>query len=172
MGNAIFPWLSTKLLDEYGWRGAMLITSGLVAHVCCVAALIVQPHIIKKKRKISLPPQEPALPQESVPSQITQKVKEEDPSSFTANPKNREEITSLKTTWRQFRTIFSNLYFILVCVVIGFLLFSSSVGFTHLIAYAESEGLSSDWANEIATMAGVGSFGKDQLVYAKGLIYI
>ena len=122
-----------------------------MAHVCCVAALIVPPHIIKKKGKESAPSQE------SVPSQITQK--EEDTSSDTKNVKGGKNISS---TWRQFRIIFSNPYFILVCLVIGVLLFSSSVGFTHLIAYAESEGLSSDWANEVATMAGVGSFGKDQ----------
>ena len=115
-----------------------MITSGLVAHVCCVAALIIPPHIIKKHSVLN------------------------DSKCDSEHLGNDNEKTTLKTTYFQFKAIFSNDKFILVCLVIGLLLFSSSVGFTHLIAFAESEGLDSHWSTVAVTMTGVGSFGKDK----------
>ncbi len=114
----------------------MLITSGIMAHVCCVAALLVPPHIICKD---------------------TEKVESKSNSKNAGS--DTETDSSVKTSVK-LKAIFGNTYFILVCLVVCTLLFSSSVGFTHLIAFAESEGLSSHWTNMLETMAGLGSVGK------------
>ena len=125
-------------MDVYGWRGAMLITSGLVAHVCCMAPLLVTSHNIQKK---------------TTTNDDTEKKHFSSDSNVTRK-------SSSGSVCVQLQTIFTNAQFVFLCIVIGLFLFSSSVGFTHLIAFAESEGLNPYWSTVAASMAGVGSFGK------------
>ncbi len=42
VANMSFPWIITSLITYYGWRGALMLSSGLVAQIC-VAAMILRP---------------------------------------------------------------------------------------------------------------------------------
>ena len=42
LANMSFPWITTSLIQYYGWRGSLMISSGLVAQIC-VASMLLKP---------------------------------------------------------------------------------------------------------------------------------
>ncbi len=121
IGSICFPWITSSLIDYYGWRGALLVTAGLVLHVC-VAAMLVLP--IKKHK--------------------TNSLKKKPRRVFIEHSGN----------------IFKNKSFLLLCVNTVFLEVTASVVYTHIAAYAESEGHSSDVGNLLITVLGIATIGK------------
>ena len=51
LGTIVYPWLSRLLLQVYGWRGALIMSAGINAHVC-IAALVMRPNREPKKVKV------------------------------------------------------------------------------------------------------------------------
>ncbi len=52
LGNFIYPYLANVLKDIYGWRGALIITSGLTLNVCVYAMLIgLEPRDAETRKK-------------------------------------------------------------------------------------------------------------------------
>ncbi len=119
----------------------MLITSGLMANVCCIAMLIIPQHKENNNKKEHAD---------------TRNINADENCKQTAD---HNEETFYKGVSHKFRSLCYNRDFILACIAIAMLYFSTSAGFTHVIAYAELEGLNSTWSSVVVTMAGLGSFG-------------
>ena len=61
------------------------------------------------------------------------------------------------TFWKQTKETFKNFYFLLLLLNGALFLFGSSIVFTHIIAYAESQGISATLAKVMVTLLGVAS---------------
>ncbi len=124
IGSICFPWITSSLIDYYGWRGALMVTAGLVLHVCAAAMLL--------------------LP-----------IKKHKTNSLKNNSKKPRRVFI-----EQSGNIFKNKSFLLLCVNTVFLEVTASVVYTHIAAYAESEGHSSDVGNLLITVLGIATIGK------------
>ncbi len=119
-----FPWITSALIAHYGWRGALMITSGLVFNVCVAAMLIF-----------------PIQPQDT--TWVTTK-------SDAAS----------KGCLAQSRKIFTNIRFTILCINVVLFNIGFTVVYTHIAAYAESEGHSSNFGNLLITVLGIATIGK------------
>ena len=63
LGTIAYPWLSRMLISNYGWRGALILSAGINAHVC-IASLIMRPNREERKLKIAKNPKSPAKQQQ------------------------------------------------------------------------------------------------------------
>ncbi len=148
VGSMLFPWLTTVLIEQYGWRGAMMLTSGVMAQVCCVAFLLVTPKT--KPLNLEIKSQD----------QCVESKNNTDNQDRTQWMDEKTEESICSTIYRQTKTIFKNKNFVFVWANTALVTFSSSVAFTHIVAYAESEGLDPTWSSFLVTMLAVGSFGR------------
>ncbi len=133
IANMCFPWVSTYLLERVGWRGALMITSGLVGNVC-VAAMVLRP---------------------------VQQYEKTQGSDIKKVPLNEDNSSSFL---HQTERLLNSKAFLLLCFNTFLLLFSASVVFTHIAAYAKSEGLSPYWCSLLITLVGGASLCKSELL--------
>ena len=72
--------------------------------------------------------------------------------------KNKDKVEDENNTfWKQTKETFKNKFFMLLLLNGAMFLFGSSIVFTHIIAYAESQGISATLAKVMVTLLGVAS---------------
>ena len=119
-----FPWVTSQLIEEYAWTGALMVSAGLIAQMC-VGAMVLRP----------------------VP-----KYKQQEKMNLDKE-KNKDDFVT------QTKILFRNGNFILHSISAALLHLSASVAYTHLVAFAKSEDISSDWSNTILTAIGGATIG-------------
>ena len=113
--------------NAYGWRGALVLSSGILLQVCVFSTLFTLPSHCKEQ------------------------------SNQT------EKKTFIKVVGEKFSIsshIFKCWHFMLFYLSTFLQLVSLGIVFTHLVAYAESEGISSTWSGFIVTIIALTSLGK------------
>ncbi len=133
IANMCFPWVSAYLLEHVGWRGALMITSGLVGNVC-VAAMVLRP------------------------------VEQYEKTQGSDIKKVPLKVESSQSFLNQTERLFNSKAFLLLCFNTFLLLFSAAVVFTHVAAYAKSEGLSPYWCSLLITLIGGASLCKYAMI--------
>lgn len=138
-----FPWISESLIQHFGWRGALLISSGIIAQIC-IAATCISP----------------------IPTQ-------KNPSNNNTTSKPQQNIQKSNHFISQTKEILLNGNFMLHSASTFLLLFSASVVFTHIAAYAESQGFSSNWNSLLITVVGAAALGTHitSLLFTVALTY-
>ncbi len=127
VGNMCFPWISSSLTNYYGWRGALMISSGFMLQMC-VSGMLIFP--VRK-------------------TQTNTRTATHDASQKPPN------------SWLQeTRILFQNGSFLLHSLNSFFIMFSASVVFTHVAAFAKSEGFSSEWESLLISVVGGAALGK------------
>ncbi len=66
---------------------------------------------------------------------------------------------NLTTLWRESKLLLRNWRFILHCISAALHLFCAGTMYTHVVAYVESEGLSSSFSNTVVTAIAAGVLG-------------
>ncbi len=122
-----FPWISRSLMAYYGWRGALMLTSGMMAQVCIGAMLLTSP-----------------------------------PKRFKAETSAHKKESNAKISdfVKETKLLVKNSSYILHCIAAALHMFCGGVVFTHVVAYSESEGVSTSFSNAIVTAIGGGVLGK------------
>ena len=118
----------------------MIISSGLLLHICVAAMLLMKPKPDRKNR-------------------IFREIKLEIPDKLNKEMETNSEYskTILINQSVKFIThsIFSNFQFIVLLLNIFMFLFGSAVVFTHITAFAESEGISASFSNMMISALGL-----------------
>ncbi len=127
--NMLFPWISTSLIEYYGWRGALMCTSGLVLHIC-VSAILIRP--IESLQKTA---------------------------DFN-NDSSYDKTAKKPSCMAQTVIIMRNKGFLFQSVNTFFLMFSASVVYTHISAYADAAGLPREWRSLLVSILGAAALGK------------
>ncbi|CAH1244581.1 SLC16A12 [Branchiostoma lanceolatum] len=137
IGIFIFPPLYRFLIDEFGWRGALLVAAGIPLHGCVCGALMRPIHLEEdcKEEKGNIEPQ-------GIPSTETE-------------PKKRLVPYCAKTLEAFDATLLKHRPFFLYCVSI----FGTSLGntmiFVHLVAHAEHIGVDKTPAAFLLSVLGI-----------------
>ena len=120
----------------YFFTGALLITSGLLLNMCVCAMLIIKPRdqILKGNNCAKS-----KLMQESSISQ------------------NAQIVTEKKDSFEMLVSLFSNTYFILMFISDCVFMFGVAIMYTHFMAFAESQGVSSSLRSLIISLIGFSS---------------
>ena len=123
------------------FSGTLIISSGLLLHICVAAMLLVKPEPVQHKIVF----QETKL-------EFPDKLKNKDVEKN--NEYNKSVLTdqSVKSITH---SIFSNLHFILLMLTTFKFLFGTAVVFTHIMAFAESEGISASFGNMMVSALGL-----------------
>ena len=133
VANMCFPWISVSLIQHFGWRGALLISSGIIAQIC-VAATCIFP-----------------IQQHNACNNNTSPTK--------SNIKRSNHFIS------QTKEILLNGSFVLHSASTFLLLFTASVVYTHIAAYAESVGFNPNWTSLLITVVGAAALGTIYIPY-------
>ena len=139
LGIIVLPLLTQFFLDNYGWRGTILILAGLNMHIALCGALLIPIQF---------------------PSDSDHSTRTPDPKNINAKSKlKKEQFQTIKT----FITIFdldlfkNSEYISMLCAVIGNGYYYSG-WLIYLIPHAEDLGFSPYAASALATAGGVGLF--------------
>ena len=127
LGTFCYPFLANLLIEAYGWRGALLITSAITLHIVAAGAIIRDPQPAK---------------QVSNNNKMDKKTLEE-------TQRTQESV------WASFR--YPHYWIVHINTILFCLGFS--VFFTHLIAYAESVGISSQDSAALISAHGLAGLG-------------
>ncbi len=77
--------------------------------------------------------------------------------------------TTLQTSMEQTKQIFQKKAFVVLCIGTVLHIFSASVVFTHMVAFAESEKISSKWSSLIVSVSGAASLGRQAFLHPTSL---
>ena len=120
--------------------GALIISSGLLLHMCVSAMLLVEP---QPEKHIS----------------IFQETKLEIPDKTNGRMTNNNEDSKIIVIHQSVKSmtlsIFSNLHFISLMLNTFMFLFGTAVVFTHIMAFAKSEGISASFSNVMVSALGL-----------------
>ena len=120
--------------------GALIISSGLLLHICVAAVLLVKPEPVQHKIVF----QETKL---EFPDKLDKEVEKN--NEYNKTMPIEQSVKSITLN------IFSNLRFILLMLTTFKFLFGSAVVFTHIMAFAESEGISKSFSNMMVSALGL-----------------
>ena len=121
--------------------GALMITSGLLLHMCVCAMLIMKPYQPKSQRTLK--------------DQKDFTVEKQEKTKIPDDKKNRPvDINPNESVKYLTASVLSNLHFILLLINTTMFLFGTAVVFTHLIAFAESQGISPSLGNMMISTLG------------------
>ncbi len=126
VANISFPWISTFLINFYGWRGSLMLSSGIIAQICVAAMFLRSPPNIEENTQSS----------------------------------NTKEARQAQSFVNETKVIFRKRNLVLHFLSNFALLFTISVVYTHIVAYAKSEGATSAWRNLILTTIGAATIGR------------
>ena len=122
------------------FSGALIISSGLLLHMCVSAMLLVEPQPEKH-------------------NSIFQETKLEIPDKtngiMTNHNEDNKKIVIHQSVKSMTLSIFSNLHFILLMLNTFMFLFGTAVVFTHIMAFAKSEGISASFSNVMVSALGL-----------------
>ncbi|XP_070579218.1 monocarboxylate transporter 3-like [Ptychodera flava] len=121
MGVMIFPPLCHYLIEHYGWRGALLILSGLNLNLCVAASLYRPPPLKKMPRKLP-----------------------EDESTMLQGGDKEKQGQVAKRKLIDFALFKENYVFTMICVMLFLLGFSTFIPMIHLIPRAVYLGIPPD----------------------------
>ena len=127
-GNFCYPFLAQALLDHYGWRGALLITSALTFNVVALGGMLSPTMCI------------------AAPST--------DSNENLVRVKEKKRQSELQM-WATKLDIFRNLDYLLIHVNTVLFCFGLSVVFTHISAYSETKGLTFWEATSLISAQGI-----------------
>ncbi len=84
----------------------------------------------------------------------------EQSKSKEAGNSHSHKCTTKQSFVTQTKLLFTNGSYILHCLSMVLLLISASIGYTHLVTFAKSEGISAEWSNIVLTAIGAATIGR------------
>lgn len=122
------------------FSGALIISSGLLLHMCVSAMLLVEPQPEK---------------QDSIFRETKLEIPDKTNGRVTNNNEYSKTIVIHQSVKSMTLSIFSNLHFILLMLNTFMFLFGTAVVFTHIMAFAKSEGISASFSNVMVSALGL-----------------
>ncbi len=126
IANMCFPWINRSLIEHYGWRGALIVTSGFAAQMS-IAGMLLRPE-----------------PKSDVKSE------------YDSKKDNRDSFIN------QTRMLFTTPNYVLFLISNVLFLFNTGIVITHIVAYVESQGFSSNQSNTVVTTMGGAMLGRSR----------
>ncbi len=132
LGTMMFPWLIKHLTEQYGWRGGVVLISGLFLNTCVLSMFFHNNKMPKHDNNTN--------------------VIEELNNHRTEVPAEENVITKSLDTIKTYIKGLKNATF--CAFYVGCLLQFCGLGivYTHIVAYTESVGFSTDWSSFIVTL--------------------
>ncbi len=125
LGTFVYPFLANELMAIYGWRGALLITSGMTLHVCVFGSLI-GPDVNESANRKTEPGRKTVSLQRRVSVQPTSKCHS-----------------------------FVRCHYWLLHVHVFLINFTQSILYTHIIAHAQYSGHSHAFSTSLVSIVGL-----------------
>ncbi len=127
LGIMMYPWLINSLTEYYGWRGSVLIMAGLILNTCVVSMF---------------------FKNNEMPNNIKAKAKTMTSEAHSDGSIITKSLDQIKTHVRGLKKVSFWLFYV------GCMLQLCGLGivYTHIVAYTESRGYSTDWASFIVTL--------------------
>ena len=151
VGQFVYPFIIPPLVNQYGWRGSMIILSGLILHIC-IAAMVVkpqsQPHTTQPKSEIS---------ERKLTEKDEIKISEEltDKNFHNKEVETHKQEGMLKIS----KELLCDLRFNIFSLLTFFYMAGSSVAYSYIAGYAKTMGIEEKRADLLVSIAGGFSLG-------------
>ncbi len=153
IANISFPWITFSLIDEYTWRGALMITSGLMLNLC-VGAMLIFPQRTTTDKNANVEDLVYVLSDEELNG-----MKQ---SSQTTHDKDECHDTDTKNNCASFITMTIEIIrrpaVLIMFTSTFFFLAGTAVVYCHLLVYAEYQGVSRNMGSLMISCLGICSF--------------
>lgn len=152
VGTFLYPPLLRFLANEFGWRGAMLITGGITFNLCACGALMRQPRALERRRRresMKAKTDKTDLSEADIYAGLDEKQRRQSIRKFK-----RQESLKKVNAFLHLQMFKSTKYLILGVNNLLFI-FALSIVYVHLPAFAELRDISKDSAAMLISAIGI-----------------
>ena len=150
VGQFVYPFIIPPLVNHYGWRGSMIILSGLILHIC-IAAMVVKPQSQPHSKPKSV------INKRDLGEKDEIKISEDlvDKNSCNKEVETPKQEGMLKISKELLCDLRFNIFSLLTFLYMA----GSSVAYSYIAGYAKTMGIDEQRADLLVSIAGGFSLG-------------
>ena len=157
VGQFVYPFIIPPLVNQYGWRGSMIILSGLILHIC-IAAMVVkpqsQPHTTQPKSELI----------EKDESKISEELMDKNTDNKEVETDEQEGMLKMS------KELLCDLRFNIFSMLTFLYMAGSSVAYSYIAGYAKTMGIDEQRADLLVSIARGFSLGGRSLFFTVHLL--